>query len=126
MKLYKHGLSIGIQRVDNNFYLTLKAVGKLTHEDYETISPMIDSAIEGIKKPKIKALIDCSELEGWELKAAWDDFKLGLKHGNEFDKIAILNGKSWIQYGSKISSWFMQGDIKNFDNEEEAFKWLNE
>ncbi len=41
MSIKKHGLSIGIERVDNNFFLSLKAVGKLTHEDYETITPMI-------------------------------------------------------------------------------------
>ena len=33
----RHGLSIGIERVDNNFFLSLKAVGKLTHEDYKKI-----------------------------------------------------------------------------------------
>lgn len=126
MKRYRHGLTIGIERVEDNFYLTIKAIGKLTHEDYEKITPMLESALEGITKPKIKAFIDCKELEGWELEAAWDDFKLGLKHGNEFEKIAILNGKDWIKLGSKIASWFIAGEIKNFENEDEAFKWLEE
>ncbi|MFV0561952.1 hypothetical protein [Malaciobacter mytili] len=39
MQVYKHGLSIGINRIDNEFYLALKAIGKLTHEDYEKITP---------------------------------------------------------------------------------------
>lgn len=126
MKIYKHGLSIGIQRIEDKFYLTLRAVGTLTHEDYETITPVIDSALEGVKDPVIRAFIDCSELEGWELSAAWDDFKLGLKHGNQFEKIAMLKGKEWIKFGAKITSWFIAGEIKNFDEEEEAFNWLNE
>ncbi|MGB9801678.1 MAG: STAS/SEC14 domain-containing protein, partial [Arcobacter sp.] len=62
----------------------------------------------------------------WELKAAWDDLKIGLKHGNQFEKIAIITGKSWIKIGSKITSWFIQGEVKNFENELEAFEWLNE
>jgi hypothetical protein len=122
----KHGLTIGLQRVGSKFFLTLKAQGTLTHEDYETITPMLDNALEGVKKPKIRALIDCSELEGWELQAAWDDFKLALKHGNEFEKIAMIGGKDWVQLSSKIASWFMQGEIKTFEDEKDAYKWLDE
>ena len=79
--------------MNNEFFLSLKAVGKLTHKDYEIITPMIDSALDSVKDPKVKAFIDGSELEGWEVRAAWDDFKLGLKHGGEFDKIAIFGNK---------------------------------
>ncbi|MCP3848983.1 MAG: STAS/SEC14 domain-containing protein, partial [Gammaproteobacteria bacterium] len=41
----RHGLSIGIERVDSQFFMTMKAVGKLTHDDYKIITPMIDSAL---------------------------------------------------------------------------------
>lgn len=93
MALKRHGLSIGMERVRSKFFLSLKAVGKLTHEDYDTINPLIDSALEGVEDPKVTVFIDGSELEGWELRAAWDDFRLGLKHGNQFNKIAIFGNK---------------------------------
>ncbi|RXJ87039.1 STAS/SEC14 domain-containing protein [Arcobacter sp. CECT 8985] len=124
MSIYKHGIDIGLQKINNDFFLTMKVKGKLTHEDYETIIPLIDNALEGIKQPRIKALIDCSEFEGWEIQAAWDDFKLAFKHGNEFEKVAIINNKKWLEVSSKIVSWFIQGEIENFDNEQEAFNWL--
>ena len=126
MKTKTHGLSIGIERVDSQFYLSLKAQGKLTHEDYEKITPMIDSALATVKEPKVKMLIDGTELEGWELRAAWDDFKLGLKHGSEFEKIAILGNKKWLEYSSKIASWFISGDVKYFENLDEALSWLHD
>jgi hypothetical protein len=85
---------------------------------------MIDNALLGIKEAKIKALIDATQLEGWELRAAWDDFKLGLKHGSEFEKIAIYGNEKWQEYISKIASWFISGEVKFFENEEEAIKWL--
>lgn len=124
MKIFRHGLSIGIERVNDEFFLTLKVTGKLTHKDYEKINPMIDSALEGIKDPKVKVFIDGSEFEGWELRAAWDDFKLGLKHGNDFEKIAIYGNKKWQQYTSKIGAWFISGEVKYFDDSEEALNWL--
>jgi len=126
MKIIRHGLSIGIERVEDEFFLSLKAIGKLTHEDYEKINPMIDSALDGIKDPKVKVFIDGSELEGWELRAAWDDFKLGLKHGGEFDKIAIFGNKKWQEYGSKVGSWFISGDVKYFEDADEALMWLQD
>ena len=126
MKTIRHGLSIGIERVNKEFFLSLKASGKLTHEDYEKINPMIDSALEGVKDPNIKVFIDGSELEGWELRAAWDDFKLGLKHGNNFDKIAIFGNKKWQEYTAKVGSWFISGEVKYFEDADEALTWLQE
>ncbi len=120
-----HRLTVGMKEVDNEFFLSFKAVGTLTHEDYELITPIIDAALEGIKEPDVKVLFDASEFEGWELRAAWDDFKLGLKYGNEFEKIAIYGNKKWLETGAKISSWFFSGEIKYFEDYDEAIKWLS-
>ena len=116
MSVKRHGLSIGIERINENFFLSLKATGKLTHDDYKTITPMIESALQGVENPKIKALVDGTELEGWEMRAAWDDFKIGLKHGSEFEKIAIYGNKRWQEMSAKVGSWFMSGEVKYFDN----------
>ncbi|MAM70388.1 MAG: STAS/SEC14 domain-containing protein [Gammaproteobacteria bacterium] len=123
-RIKRHGLSVGIERYDDEFFLRLKAIGKLSHEDYEIITPMLDSALEGIKKPVLKAIIDGTELEGWEARAAWDDFKLGLKHGRDFEKIAIVGNKKWQEIAGKIGSWFISGDVKFFHSEDEALSWL--
>ena len=126
MSITRHGLSIGIERIGNEFFLSLKAIGKLSHADYLKINPMIDGALEGVKDPEIKAFIDGSELQGWELRAAWDDFKLGLKHGNEFSKIAIFGNKKWQEYSAKIGTWFISGEVKYFEDSEQALAWLQE
>jgi len=122
----QHGLSIGIERFENDFFLSLKAIGKLTHEDYEIITPMIDSALAQVKDPKVNVLMDATELEGWELRAAWDDFKLGLKHNNEFRKIAIYGNKNWQKISAKLGSWFMSGEIQYFDNLHDALNWIKQ
>ncbi len=126
MKIERHGLAIGIERIGSHFYLSLKAQGKLTHEDYEKINPMIDSALAQVKDPKVMALIDLTELVGWEPRAAWDDFKLGLKHGNKFEKIALYGNKHWQEYAAKIGSWFVSGEVKYFDDCDDAIAWIQE
>lgn len=126
MKCQRHGLSIGIERIGSELFLSMKAQGKLTHKDYEIITPLIDSALSEVKQPKVKALIDASELEGWDVRAAWDDFKIGLKHGNEFEKVAIYGNKQWQELAAKLGSWFISGEIRSFNNEDNAISWLNE
>ena len=70
-------------------------------------------------------MVDISEFDGWELRAAWDDFKIGLKHGFDFEKIAIYGQDKWVEYGINVTSWFMSGEVKEFDNIENALGWLN-
>lgn len=124
MSIKRHGISIGIDRVDHEFFLTMRAVGKLTHEDYEVITPMIDSALSSVDSPKVKAFFDVTEMQGWELRAAWDDFKIGLKHGNEFVKVALYGNQQWQEFAAKIGGWFIAGEVRFFDDEAEALAWL--
>jgi hypothetical protein len=126
MNSKRHGLSIGVERVDKDFFLFIKAQGKLTHEDYEIITPIIESALNQVKEPKVNVLFDGTELEGWEARAAWDDLKLGLKYGNYFDKIALYGNKKWQEFAVKIGSWFTSGEIKYFENRNQAINWLNQ
>jgi stage II sporulation SpoAA-like protein len=125
MNTFRHGLSIGIERVNDQFFLSFKAIGTLTHQDYLKITPMIDAALSEVKTPKVNVFIDGTELDGWELRAAWDDLKLGLKHNNEFNKIAIYGNKKWQEIGAKLGAWFLSGEVKFFTDSETAFNWLN-
>ncbi len=122
----RHGLSVGMERVDQQLFLTLSIVGKLTHEDYKTITPMLDGALKGITSPRVRALCDCRHLEGWELRAAWDDLKLGLKHGSEFEKIAVVADSRWVEWSTKVGSWFLKGEVRHFDNVTAASQWLKD
>lgn len=124
MEIKRHGLSIGLERTGSEFFLSLKAVGKLSHADYEIITPMLDSALLGVEQPKINVLIDGTELEGWEPRAAWDDFKIGVKHGRKFERIAIYGNKKWQKITAKIGSWFISGEVKFFDQEQDAIAWI--
>ena len=125
--IQQHGLSIGINRIDDNFFMTFKAIGTLTHKDYQVITPMIDSALKGVTDPKIKVFVDFEEFEGWEVRAAWDDFKIGLNHGFIFDKIALYaNHSTLAQYAIKVSSWFSNIEVKEFESKQKAIDWLNQ
>ena len=119
-----HGISIGIERADNRFFLQFIVHGKLTHEDYQVITPLLDAALGSVKDAKVRALVDLTEFEGWELRAAWDDFRLGLKHNNEFEKIAICGNQKWLEAAAKVGNWFTSGEIRQFESRAAALEWL--
>lgn len=126
MQVERHGLSVGLERTGQEFFLTITITGKLTHADYEAITPLLDNALEAVASPSIKALIDASELEGWEARAAWDDLKLDLKHGRKFEKTAIIGHTRWHEVATRVSNWFVPGDVKLFHDRNEALGWLLE
>jgi hypothetical protein len=122
----EHSISIGMSHIGSTFFLKIIVKGRLTHEDYEKMIPVIENAIIGVEEPKIKVLVDAREFDGYDLQAAWDDLKFGLKHNKDFTKLAFVGAKSWEEYGVKISNWFMSGELKYFEDIDSAIKWLKE
>ncbi|QYJ78160.1 STAS/SEC14 domain-containing protein [Shewanella acanthi] len=125
MTLIKHGISIGIERYDDDdFFVTFKAVGTLTHQDYEVMVPLLESALEGVNDPEIFALIDVTEFDGWELQAAWDDLKLGVKHMRQFERIAIVGKTTLHDVMARLANWFTPAKVKFFVDRVDAITWL--
>ncbi len=50
--------------------------------------PMLEQALKSIPDVKVNMLINALELEGWELEAAWDDFKFGMEYKDVFVRIS--------------------------------------
>ena len=121
----QHGISIGIKRIDDTFFIKMKLIGKLTDADYKTIIPMIETSLSSVEYPNISLLVDATQFDGWSLEAAFDDLKLGLKHNEDFKKIAFVGNKRWQEYGVKLTNWFMSGKMEYFENMTEAINWLS-
>jgi hypothetical protein len=119
-----HSIAVGIEQFDEHIIFTMKAVGKLTHDDYMVFTPLLDGALASVTEPKVRMLFDATELKGWELRAAWDDFKIGLNHGSEFEKIAIVGASGWQALMAQIGSWFISGEVKYFEDPDVAIHWL--
>lgn len=106
--------------------LILEAQGKLTDEDYkEVLIPRLETIIG--EHGKARLLLDMGdEFEGWEPKAAWDDARFGLAHRKDFDKMAVIADRRWIDWSLKIGALFISGELKTFASSEraEAHRWI--
>jgi len=126
MNSIRHGLTIGIERTGERFFLSLRAIGKLTPSDYEHITPVIDAALTGVTADSVDVFIDASDFDGWELRAAWDDFRIALSHGREFRKVAIYGNKRWQEIAANVGNWMISGEARHFDDAAAALAWLAE
>ena len=108
--------------------LAIKASGKLTAEDYEqTLLPKLEQLFR--KHGRLNMLVQFSDdFAGWaSTTAAWDDMKIGLQHGGDFEKFALVGGPEWIGWGAKLFGMFVPGQIRLFPDEarEQAMSWLS-
>jgi universal stress protein A len=98
------------------------ASGKLTHEDYEDFHNHVEEMIR--EHGSVRVMLDLNDFHGWDLRAAWDDLKLGLRHPGKFDRCAILGDRSWEEWMTKLAKPFFR--VKYFDRSqrEAAWDWL--
>lgn len=106
--------------------LVLKAVGKLTDHDYKAVLiPDLETVIR--KHGKARLLLDISEdFQGWEAAAMWDDASFGLAHRKDFEKIGVIGGPRWIEWGLKLGSLLVTAEVRCFSPGErgQALHWI--
>lgn len=104
--------------------LIVRAEGNLTDHDYQDILiPRLEFIIKNFGKARL--LLDMEE-NRWSPSALWDDTQFGLSHKNSFEKMGVIGGPGWVDWGMKLISLVMSGEIRSFTNEERtaAFDWI--
>lgn len=107
--------------------IAVRASGKLSHEDYQKFIPVLEKQIKEFEK--VTLLFEFDNFTGWDLKAAKDDFKFGMKHLADFERIAMVGDKAWEHWMAFIAKPFLiSGEVRYFNREnlQDAWDWLRE
>lgn len=108
--------------------LVVKATENLTRIDYEEVFiPQLNQLID--KFGKIRVVFYLAEnFTGWELGAAWDDAVFGIQHRHDFEKVAVVSDKKWVEWATKIGSYFMDGQVATYTPArfKEAVAWVKQ
>lgn len=104
--------------------LEVRASGKLAHDDYERFVPEFDRLVK--QHGKIRLLFEMVDFHGWELRAAWDDLKLGVKHFGDIERIAMVGDKRWEEWMADFCRPFTRAEVRYFSSDaiDEARIWL--
>ena len=112
--------------VNDKGIIAFRAVGKLTHDDYQEFLPTLESRIE--KAGSVSLLLELENFHGWDLAAAKDDYMFGKKHAQDFKRIAIVGEKHWEHWLAVFARPFSDAEIRYFkrDDLQQAWDWLRE
>ena len=109
-------------------FLAVNATEKLTADDYENVFiPKLEELIQNYERIRVLIFFH-DNFTGWELEAMWEDASFGVKHKNDFEKIAIVGAPPWIEWASKLGAHFMPGQVKSYASKNflDAISWANE
>lgn len=108
---------------DDRSYAEVDVQGKLTATDYEQLVPQLEQAIE--QQDKLELLIRLNDFEGWTPGALVDDLRFDIRHRDDFDRIAVVGEKKLEELGTRLSAPFFSGEVRFFEDEDQAREWLN-
>ncbi len=108
--------------------LAVKAVGKVTGEDYsQVLIPAVEERLN--KYDKIRFIYDLGrDFQGFTAGALWDDALVGFRHLTAFEKIAVVSDEEWITAAVRFFALFIPCPVKIFRTGEmsTAQLWINE
>jgi SpoIIAA-like len=106
--------------------LGVSAEGKITGTDYETVLiPAMEEKLKANKKLRMIYQLG-SKFTGFEVSAALDDAKMGMKHLSAWDRIALVSDHEMINTFAKFFGHMLSCELRVFKNAEfeEAKKWI--
>lgn len=113
-------------QTDSPGVVAFRLSGRLHDEDYKRFVPVVDAAIA--KAGKVRLLARFEDFQGWDLHAAWDDFKLGVTHYSAFERIAMVGDRDWQEWMARLCRPFTKAEVRYFDQSqtEQAWAWVTE
>jgi len=108
--------------------LGFEAKGEVTGADYESVLiPAVDEMLA--RRKRIRFLYHLgNEFAGFDAKAVWDDAKVGLRHLNAWERVAVVTDVGWIRTAMKTFGFVIPGQVRVFGNSElaAARQWVSE
>ena len=104
--------------------ITVCARGRLTHQDYLAFMPQLEAAINEQTGDRVRMVFDARDLVGWEPGALLDDLRVGLRHGRQLDRVALVTDARWLSILSQLADVLMPGELRSFGDRAEAEAWV--
>jgi hypothetical protein len=126
--LEAHGMSVEMSTQDNHtLWLTIKIYGDIAYEDFREMELQLERALAEMENPRIRALVDMIDFNGWEAKAFWEDIRFTRKHGDEFSKLAIVGVNLKEKLMAMVVDWFLlSSQVQYFEHLQDARAWLEQ
>ena len=106
-------------------FIVMKAIGKLTAAEYETLRRRFEQLAAAASGP-LRVLLDWTELTGWDVEAEQDAFAMWAREWSDVERLAIVSGDKFIEDGLQIAKVLSKTTVRHFQPADaaEARVWL--
>lgn len=107
--------------------MVLQATDKLTAKDYQDIFlPLLEEKVAAHGSVRCLLYLDHNFI-GWDAGALWEDTKLGLKHRQDFTRLAVVGGAAWVDWAVSLGELFIAGEAQHFSENQflQALHWID-
>lgn len=106
-----------------NDLLEVEVTGDYTKDDMQ----QFEKAFHEKKTPNedMNLLLVVNDMD-FSMKALKEDFLFGKDHMHEFNKVAVVSDKKWVEIGAKMEDTMPNLEVKHFDKNHhtDAVTWI--
>lgn len=119
-------MTIQLNEENGGKLLVVQVSGKLEKVDYERFVPEFERLIR--QHGKVRLLFTMTDFHGWDVSAAWEDFKFGIEHFADIERLAMVGENKWQHGMATFCQPFTMAKVRYFEHADtaQARNWLNE
>jgi hypothetical protein len=97
--------------------------GEFTLTDYQEFERAVTQELESV--PKIKLLMDLTDMAGFTVDVAWEDIKFTRAHAHDFERIAVVTRSEWASWAGWLGTAFTDAEVQIFEDAAIANMWIH-
>ncbi|MBD1398361.1 STAS/SEC14 domain-containing protein [Pontibacter sp. JH31] len=104
--------------------VALRLTGSIDKYDYQVMLPILEEKIKQYGKVRVYA--ELQEVEDLSLRALWEDLKFDFRHAADFNRVAIVGNRKWLDWLTVMASPFTTAKVKYFEHidRDKALHWI--
>ena len=111
--------------IEHEDRLTIVGVfGEFELGDYRRFEEEVGAQLKA--QGRLNLLIDLTGMLEYTLDVALEDIRFAREHASDVGRIAIISNQDLVAWLALLTSLFIEADVKVFDSEVQARKWLGE
>jgi hypothetical protein len=109
--------------IEHEGSLTVVGVfGEFNVDDYRKFEQEVGTQLKA--QGQVNLLIDLSGMLKYTIDVALEDIRFAREHARDVGRIAIISQQDMVAWVALLTSLFIDAELKVFDSEELARKWL--
>jgi len=102
----------------------IRVEGKLSAEEYDLLNAYLEHLMQEVGP--INFLCDMANFEGVNGQALWEEMTGRLRNVQDYQRIAVVGHRRWLEGGPKVSVPWPKAQLKYFtpDQTDEAWHWV--